>query len=262
MVQGANEHAQRLARSAGLARELIHTDYFELTSFGRILDPHAPIHIYIEGDGRAWATKSIPSPDPTPRHALALQLAAQDSAANVVYLARPCQFSALPSHCEAGFWTGKRFAPEVVAAVDSAISQFAARAPGQPLHLIGYSGGGALAILVAAHRGDIASIRTVAGNLDLDEVVRLHHVSPMPQSLNPISEAPRVARIAQLHFSGANDRVVPPSVAQHFAAAVGGACVRTQIVPGMKHEGGWAAIWPRLLLESVDCAPSDSRSWR
>jgi len=253
MVQGANAHAQRLAQSVGLTRELIHTDSFDLTSFGRIRDPHAPIDIYIEGDGRAWVSKSTPSLDPTPRHAVALQLAAQDTAANVVYLARPCQFTASDPHCDVAYWTGKRYAPEVVAALNGATSQYSARAPGQPLHLIGYSGGGALAILVAAHRGDVASIRTVAGNLDLDEVMRLHHVSPMPESLNPMSEARSVAHIPQVHFSGGDDTVVPPSIAQHFAAAVGGACVRTEIVPGLGHEGVWARIWPTLLLESVDC---------
>jgi pimeloyl-ACP methyl ester carboxylesterase len=251
----AEVRAQRLARSAGLNAEVIHTDSFELMSFGRLRDPHESIHLYIEGDGRAWASKNTPALDPTPRHALALQLAARDPASNVVYLARPCQFTAKDPHCDAAYWTGKRYAPEVVDALDEAVSQIAARAPGQPLQLIGYSGGGALAILVAARRSDVASIRTVAGNLDPEEVTRLNRVSGMPQSLNPIDEAQRVAHIAQLHFSGGDDRVVPPSIARRFATAAGGSCVRTEVVPSMGHEGDWAAIWSELLLESVDCRP-------
>jgi hypothetical protein len=250
-----NVHAQRLAQSAGLTAGMIHTDSFELTSFGRIRDPREPIHLYIEGDGRAWASRSTPARDPTPRHALALQLAALDPAPNVVYLARPCQFTARDAQCDVAYWTGKRYAPEVVAALDEAVSQVAARAPGQPLQLIGYSGGGALAILVAARRNDVASIRTVAGNLDTEEVMRLHRVSPLSQSLNPIDEARSVAGIAQLHISGGGDRVVPPFIAWRFATAAGGSCVRTEVVPGMGHEGDWAAIWPGLLLESVDCRP-------
>jgi dienelactone hydrolase len=255
MTLDPNAHAQRLAQSAGLSGELIQTDTFDLASFGRIGEPHSPVHIYIEGDGRAWASRSTPALDPTPRLALALQLAARDPGPNVVYLARPCQFTARDPHCEVAYWTGKRYSREVVAAMDSAISQYAARAPGQPVHLIGYSGGGALAILVAAHRSDVASIRTVAGNLDVAEVMRLHGVSPMPESLDPIDEAQSVAHIGQIHFSGANDRVVPPSIARDFAAAVGGSCVRTQVVPGMGHEGPWAAMWPELLSEIVDCQP-------
>jgi hypothetical protein len=246
-------HAQRLAQSAGLTFELLQTDSFALASFGRIRDPQEPVHIYIEGDGRAWAAKNTPALDPTPREALALQLAAKDPAANVVYLARPCQFTLRDPRCQVVYWTALRYAPEVVAAMDNAIGQFAARAPGQPLHLIGYSGGGALAILVAAHRSDVASIRTVAANLDLAEVNRLHGVSPMPQSLDPIDFAQSVAHIPQRHFSGGSDRVVPPSIAVRFAAAAGGSCILTQVVPGMGHEGAWAALWPQLLAESVDC---------
>jgi dienelactone hydrolase len=255
LLGDARMHAQRLAESAGLTPELIQTESFELTSFGRVLEPHQPVHIYIEGDGRAWDSKDTPALDPTPRRALALQLAARDPAPNVVYLARPCQFTVRDPRCEVAYWTGRRYAREVVAAMDSAVSRYAARAPGQPLQLIGYSGGGALAVLIAAHRTDVASIRTVAGNLDLDEFTRMHGVSPMRQSLNPMDEARNVARIAQLHFSGGQDTVVPPSVARRFATAVGGSCVRTQVVPGMKHEGPWADVWPTLLSESVDCGP-------
>ena len=249
----ANVAAERLAHPAGLERELIATDSFLLTSFSRIGDPGAAIDIYIEGDGRAWDSRYTPSLDPTPRHALALQLAARDPAANVVYLARPCQFTARDPRCETAYWTGKRYAPEVVAALDGAIGQIAARAPGQALNLIGYSGGGALAVLVAAGRGNIASLRTVAGNLDLDEFARLHQVSPLTGSRNPLDAARGIAQIPQIHFSGAADRIVPPSIARHFASAAGGSCVRTEIVPGLGHEGDWARIWPQLLRESVDC---------
>jgi pimeloyl-ACP methyl ester carboxylesterase len=252
-VLDANVAAERLAQSAGLTRESIVTDSFVLTSFSRIGDPNAAVDIYIEGDGRAWDSRYTPSLDPTPRHALALQLAARDPAANVVYLARPCQFTARDPRCETAYWTGKRYAPEVITALDDAIGQVATRAPGQSLNLIGYSGGGALAVLVAAGRRDVASLRTVAGNLDLDEFTRLHQVSPLTGSRNPIDAAARVAQIPQVHFSGADDRIVPPSVARHFASAAGGSCVRTEIVPGLGHEGDWARVWPQLLRESVDC---------
>jgi pimeloyl-ACP methyl ester carboxylesterase len=249
----ANVAAERLAQTAGLKGELIATNSFVLTSFSRISDPNAAIDIYIEGDGHAWDSRYTPSVDPTPRHALALQLATRDPAANVVYLARPCQFTARDPRCETAYWTDKRYAPEVIDALDDAIGQVAARAPGQPLNLIGYSGGGALAVLVAARRRDVASLRTVAANLDLDEFTRLHHVSPLTGSRNPIDAASRISRIPQIHFSGADDRIVPPSVARHFATAVRSSCVRTEILPGLGHEGDWARIWPQLLRESVDC---------
>jgi alpha-beta hydrolase superfamily lysophospholipase len=107
--------------------------------------------------------------------------------------------------------------------------------------------------LIAARRGDVASIRTVAGNLDIDAVMLLHQVSAMPQSVNPIDEAKRVAAIPQIHFSGGADRVVPPSIAQHFARAVGGNCVQTRVIAGMPHEGRWPDPWPTMLTEVPRC---------
>jgi pimeloyl-ACP methyl ester carboxylesterase len=248
-----DERARRIAEPAQLRRESLRTDPFLLTAFVRLGAAQRPIDIYIEGDGHAWISRSEPALDPTPRQAMALQMAARDPAANVVYLARPCQFTAYDPRCEPAYWTGKRYSTEVIAALDQAISHYAAFAPGQGLNLIGYSGGGTLAVLIAARRTDVASIRTVAGNLDVDAVMRLHQVSAMPQSVNPIHEADRVAAIPQIHFSGGADRVVPPSIAERFARAVGGTCVQTQVIAGMPHQGRWADQWPAMLAELPRC---------
>jgi Serine hydrolase (FSH1) len=247
------ENARRIAGPAHLRRESLQTGAFVLTSFVRFGDAREPLHIYIEGDGYAWRSRTEPSRDPTPRRAMALQLAAKDPAANVVYLARPCQFIEHDSHCDVAYWTGKRYSRDVIASMDEAVSHYAALAPGQALQLIGYSGGGALAVLIAARRGDVESIRTVAGNLDVGEVMRLHGVSPLPLSLNPLSEASRVAAIPQIHFSGSRDRVVPPSIAQRFAQAAGGRCVRTLVIAGADHESGWASRWSSLLELTPRC---------
>jgi pimeloyl-ACP methyl ester carboxylesterase len=248
-----DENAQRIAAPALLRRESLHAGAFVLTSFARIGAPSEPIDIYIEGDGHAWQSRGEPALDPTPREAMGLKLAAKDPAANVVYLARPCQFIGHDSPCDVAYWTGKRYSREVVAALNEAVSHYAALAPGRPLHLIGYSGGGTLAILIAVQRHDIASIRTVAGNLDIDEVTRLHAVSPMPLSVNPIDEAYRVAEIPQIHFSGGADRIVPPSIAERFARAAGGTCVQTRIIAGMGHESRWDERWPALLAQRPRC---------
>jgi pimeloyl-ACP methyl ester carboxylesterase len=244
-----NVQADALAAQAGLHRERIDTGHFVLTAFARITRPDAPLHLYIEGDGLAWISRNTPSLDPTPRIATGLVLAAADSAPNVVYLARPCQFTsmAMNPRCDVSYWTGKRFAPEVVASLDQAVTHFAARVPGQRIHLVGYSGGAALAVLVAARRTDVASIRTVAGNLDTAFVNQLHQVSPMPDSLNPVDVAAQLSAIPQIHFSGMEDSVVPPTVAQRFVDATGRRCAQVQSLPGMAHEGGWARLWPALL---------------
>ncbi|WP_019644176.1 alpha/beta hydrolase [Novispirillum itersonii] len=248
-------NADALARPAQMARMLIKTDPFWLTAFVRITDRSQPVTVYFEGDGLAWVSRTEVSRDPTPREAQALALAAQDPAANVVYIARPCQYTdrAKNPACTPAYWTGRRFAPEVISALSQAVDQVVAQTPGQKVSLVGYSGGGAVAVLVAARRQDVISLRTVAGNLDHAEVNRLAGVSAMPASLNPISAAAQVARIPQVHFSGAEDRTVPPSIAARFVQAAGSGCVRAVTVPGATHDRGWTERWKTLLTPPPAC---------
>lgn len=246
-------HASALAGRAQLQHEQIAAGPFVLTAYARITRADLPLTVYIEGDGFAWRSRNRPSDDPTPRKAVGLQLAAADPGPNVLYLARPCQYTPMSANpgCKVGYWTGKRYAEEVVQALNTAVSR--RLAPGQPVQLVGYSGGGALAVLIAARRNDVVAVRTVAGNLDVGGVNRLHEVSAMPESLDPIDVASRVARVPQLHVSGARDSIVPPAIAQGFARAAG-PCARVWIEPGMSHESDWSAIWPRLLAEAPGCA--------
>lgn len=248
-------HADALAQPAGLQREQVQADMFLLTAYVRISRNDQPLTIYIEGDGLAWRNRNEPSDDPTPHRALGLSLAAADRSANVVYLARPCQFTPMADnpHCAIAYWTDKRFAPEVVTALDAAVTHYSARVPGQALQLVGYSGGAALAVLVAAQRSDITALRTVAGNLDHEAVNRWHKVSSMPASMNPIEIAARLARLPQIHFSGSADKIVPTTITRNFVAAVGSACARLHVVDGIAHEGNWAALWPQLLSIPTSC---------
>jgi hypothetical protein len=248
-------HAEALAQPAGLAREQIDTGTFVLTAWSRVARRDQDVTIYLEGDGLASLSSSQPSLDPTPAKATGLTLAAADPASNVAYLARPCQFTPMEVNprCGVPYWTSRRFSPEVIDAMNVAIDRLAARVPGRRINLVGYSGGAAIAVLVAARRHDVASIRTVAGNLDDEYINQLHGVSAMPESENPIDHARQVANVPQLHFSGADDEVVPPSVAARFIAATGARCAHHRIVPGVAHEGEWAKRWPALLAEQPLC---------
>lgn len=250
-----NVHADALAQPANLHRETLRTQDFVITAWSRITRADRPVHIYIEGDGLAWVTRTQPSLDPTPVAATGLALAAVDPAPNVVYLARPCQFTPMDANprCEMTYWTGKRFAPEVVVSMDEAVGKIAARVPGQKLDLVGFSGGGAIAVLVAARRHDVASLRTVAGNLDVAYVNEIHHVSAMPASRNPIDVAAQVADVPQVHFSSKDDSVVPPEVARRFVAVTGPRCAQTRVVHDVSHDGDWAQQWRTLLAVTPVC---------
>lgn len=73
-------------------------------------EPHI-LWIMIEGDGRAWLNMREPSLDPTPVDAVGWRLAQNIARANVLYLARPCQFlSSLELNaCSIDDWTNARF---------------------------------------------------------------------------------------------------------------------------------------------------------
>lgn len=250
-----DQRADILAKSGGLVRGQVETDSFVLTSFYQITRPDLPLTVYIEGDGFAWRTRSQPSMDPTPHKPIGLELASVDPAPNRLYLARPCQYTPMAANprCDVDYWTSKRFAEDVVVAMDQAVSHYARQVPGQPINLVGYSGGGAIAVLIAARRHDVATLRSVAGNLDTAEVNRLHRVTPMPESLNAIDVASQISSLPQIHYYGSEDKIVPAIIAQRFANATGGRCTQIRSVPGMSHNSDWARIWPGLLGESARC---------
>ena len=81
--------AESLATAAGRQAFVPAAAPLPVHGFARLGCPGAAISVYIEGDGLAWISVSMPSPDPTPLNPVALQLAALDPGCNVVYLGRP-----------------------------------------------------------------------------------------------------------------------------------------------------------------------------
>jgi len=245
--------AKEIAQHSRLSRDDIQTNPFLIATWSRITAPVHSLRVYIEGDGFAWKSRTQPSDDPTPRKPIGLTLAATDKNQNVLYIARPCQFIGppLPAHCDKRVWTSDRFSPSVIDAMNDALTQFVKQYPGVKLELIGYSGGGNIAAILAERRTDVRSLRTVAGNLDVAYVNAIHHVSAMPDAVSAIDRASALRTMPQLHFSGDADKTVTPEVAQRFQRAVGGTCSQVDIVSNMTHGSDWAAIWPQLLAKEL-----------
>ena len=203
------------------------------------------LRVYIEGDGRAWLSRRRPSSDPTPGNPMALRLAAREQGRDpVLYLARPCQYVQGEDRrsCATAFWTGARLSEEGIRSLDAAVSEALRRTGARQVALFGYSGGGGAAALLAARRNDVVFLGTVAGNLDHAAWTRLHGVSPLRESLNPMDAAAAVRALPQLHLSGDADTVVPSEISRGFCAAVG-ASARCRVVPGMAHGGAWETVW-------------------
>lgn len=208
----------------------------------------AELTIYLEGDGFAWLNARQPSADPTPLDPLALRLALAQPSGNAAYLGRPCQYlnGDLPP-CQKRYWTDARFAEEVLDSLDQAVGQLKTRAGAQHLVLVGYSGGGALALLLAAQRKDVTRVVTVAGNLDHVAWTQHHRVSPLLGSLNPATLRSRLAGVEQLHLIGAQDRVIPPPLVEAFVAGYpAGNRAQVRVLPGYDHRCCWAQDWAQV----------------
>ena len=250
------ETAKRLAMPSFMIHREIPADPFMLTAFERVRQPGAPVTVYIEGDGLAWVSRQTPSRDPTPVNPVALHLATRDLGPNVIWLARPCQHSGLTVEgpCPVEYWTSRRFSPLVIQTMGKALDDIKARYRVTGFDLVGYSGGGAVAALLAAGREDVLSLRTVAGNLDTDLFSDTHQVSRLTGSENPAARAGETAGIPQHHFVGEWDTIVPAALSASYTRAMGPSpCLRTSMIKEADHEEGWVNGWPEMLKAPLDC---------
>ena len=252
--QERSENAIALANKAGWKKEYIETNRFTLAAFLPTSIPTAELlTIYIEGDGLSWIDASTPSNEPTPMDPLALKLALRDDAPSA-YLARPCQYVAedRKKSCAQKYWTHSRFSEEVIEASNLAIDQLKHKFAAKKLLLVGYSGGGAVAALIAARRLDVVRLITLAGNIDHRAWTRENHLSPLSGSLNPADEWLYLQHIPQTHFVGGNDEVigeyVARSYASHFPADLQPSIV---VVPQYDHHCCWVESWPALKKDAV-----------
>lgn len=250
-VQSRTGTADRLAGTHGWIGKAVDGGRFQLQAYGPAGSTSIRhLRVYIEGDGLAWISRSRPSGNPTPITPTGLQLALADPTGSAVYLARPCQYQHSTA-CTSEYWLSRRFAPEVMTATSRAISRLKQRYQAQSVTLVGYSGGGAVAALVAAHRSDVRALITVAGNLDTQKWTQHHHLTPLTGSMNPADYAQRLQAIPQWHFTGGKDAIIPPLIAGSFAdRVVEQALLRIITLQTHDHYCCWADQWPQLLSKT------------
>ena len=237
------QKASALAQEQGFAEHLFSTQPFTLYGLLRPgLSPHSKIlRVYIEGDGHAWESRTRPSEDPTPRNPVALRLAMADPGPDpVLYLARPCQYVQGENwrQCSKRYWMSARLGPEVINSLDAAIAQAKAACGAEQVILVGFSGGGGVAALLAAMRQDVVFLGTVAGNLDTERWADLQGVSQLAESLNPKTVVSSLRHLPQRHLSSRTDAVMPPEISEGFCRAVNQpeSCV---VISGVPHGGPW-----------------------
>ena len=189
----------------------IQTSSFAFFTLQKVNYACRDIKVYIEGDGLAWMTRRRISDDPTPVNPLAVSLMNVDDSNCKIYMARPCQYIK-QDICEKKYWTSDRFSTEIIQSFNEALDNLKVNYKNHSFTLIGYSGGGAVATLLSAKRDDVSRLITVAGNLDTDAWVKLHHISTLSNSLNPANYTGRLYKIPQYHLIGKSDKIMPQDI--------------------------------------------------
>jgi len=203
------------------------------------------LHVYLEGDGSPWRHRTIIMADPTPRSPLMLRLMALDANASV-YVGRPCyNGTSLEPICDNRLWTSDRYSEVVVNSMAAVIRRIAVERGSPELRLIGHSGGGTLALLLAERLNRVSDVLTVAGNLDTDAWTGHHGYTPLYGSLNPALRPLLPESVAQWHLVGGRDGVVPPMIVQGYIAAQPSASASR--IDTFTHGCCWERVWPDIL---------------
>ena len=248
-------HKERLLRAESLTQKRdfqqlrLKSDDFSFFSYAKNLQGCRVAHIYIEGDGFAWRTSSQISQDPTPLNPLALKLATEDERSCVIYLARPCQYIS-SKECFQKYWTSHRFSKKVIKNYEQLLDSLKREYGIESFELYGYSGGGAVATLIAAFRNDVSLLVTIAGNIDTKKWCEIHYLTPLSASLNPAEYIQEVENIPQIHLIGGDDTNVKKDVFDaYIAKAFNRDKIAYKIYPGFTHSKGWAGSWKSILKE-------------
>jgi len=251
--QSPREALQQLADAHRRQLEILPGQPFPLV----ILAPQGTakttrLRVYLEGDGHAWATATQPSLDPSPHNLLVARLAVEDPSPNA-YLTRPCQFVMTPA-CDPTFWTNRRFSQEIVTSLSQALDQLKQQYGNQEFELVGYSGGAALTLLLAAQRDDVTFVQTLAGNLSPRLWAEMKGLSPLNGSLDPLDYRDHLASIPQRHLMGDADGMVPAALTTTYLVRLHPyVCSQTAISPATDHQQGWENAWKTWRGQQLNC---------
>jgi pimeloyl-ACP methyl ester carboxylesterase len=181
----------------------IQTDTYKLASWQKITNAVYPVRIYIEGDGHAFNRLGYPTSDPTPLGTFLREIAFNDPNANVVYLARPCQY-VKDDRCSVKDWTTGRFSEDIVKSAGQAIKKISGK---NSVILIGYSGGALLSGLVIDQNPQLSVKKwiTLAGMLNHSKWTQELNLPPLKDSV----DLDKLPKVKQLHLVGDKDRVIP-----------------------------------------------------
>ncbi len=234
------------AARLGFQRQLVAGAEFQhVAYFNRPVRQGALMHVYLDGDGSPWINHRWVAQDPTPRDPLMLRLMASDPAPSV-YLGRPCYHGlAAAAPCSPALWTHARYSVRVVDSMAAALRNIVRGSAYRQVALLGYSGGGALAMLLAQHLPETRAVVTLAGNLDTAAWAEYHGYTPLRGSLNPAQAPALDGAIVQLHYVGERDTIVPPRLIEPVVSRQEAATLGR--FNEFNHRCCWEKVWSSIL---------------
>ncbi len=234
------------AQSLGMQAGIVEGDRFKHRTYSQ-QEPCAGgrLHVYLEGDGLAWLPGNRVSLDPTPPHSCLMPLMAMDTA-SAVYLGRPCYHGfANERGCHPSLWTQGRYGEQIIQSMVKALLGIMPERKCQAV-LIGYSGGGAMAMLIASRMSErIRGVVTLAGNLNVEDWTTRHGYAALDQSKDPAHLPPLPPSLFQIHVAGGKDDNIPATVIATEAARQKGA--RYLLVPQLAHDCPEPKLWNGIL---------------
>ncbi len=242
----------RQAEAYGLVQSTLQGPRFQHRVYrnAQVQTQNEILHIYLGGDGSPWIQHRWIASNPTPRNSFILQLMQQDTRA-ALFLGRPCYHGLMENPlCRNTLWTDARYGEEVIQAMANAITQLTQQYAAQKIVLIGFSGGGTLAVLLSEHVSKLHGLITIAANLDTTAWTKHHGYSPLFASLNPMQRPRILPTIWQLHLAGAKDSNIPRQHIQAFVDKQPNA--ELLVFNDYTHRCCWVDIWPNILQSIPD----------
>lgn len=226
-----------------LKKSSIQTQYFDHVLFSNNKQPTKILYVYFGGDGKPWLNGQNKAKDPTGENNLTLSLMAQVNHP-AIFIARPCYFGTVVQvQCSADLWTNGRYSERVLTSMEEALILTLTKRPNTKLVLIGYSGGGVIASILANRVPNVVALVTIAANLDIDLWTKMRGYQPLYDSLNPIDMELLNKGIIAVHLIGEQDTVVPNEVTLAFVQKHGGLVWR---YANYGHLCCWQDNWPEI----------------
>mgnify|MGYP000079568468 CR=1 FL=1 len=241
IISGCTLPAYKMLQDAGQHYQVVSSDNFKhLLAINSHYAENKPIIVFIEGDGLPWQDHNKISFEPTPDKPLLLEWFLE-SDLPALYLGRPCYFKLNDQQCSPYWYTHGRYSEPVV---DSMVQVLKENAKENNFILVGHSGGGSLAVLMAEKLDGVETVLTIAGNLQVNNWSEYHHYSTLHGSMDPTLRPILPSDIKQIHLYSPFDQIISAEWIKAYSKKQ----LNVELIelPVYGHNYAWKEFYPNI----------------